>query len=319
MERIDDLNLNGKKIMQDTDLFLFGMDSVLLANMVKKTNKDTNILDLGTGSLVMPVIISEKVKCNKIIGVELQEKMYNLALKNIELNGLEGKVYAVKEDLKNVENIRKKIIDITGKEKVGKEETVYISNNNKFVIRERDILMFKLKKIHIIPIIMLLLFISGIVIHIMDLINISLDTIGESFKYIFLFKFMNLFLVFFVIICKSIKDKKKINKIKVLGTVVDVELRECSEPNEIAGHSTRRTYTMGTPKYEYTFNGKKQIYVSTTSSTGYPDIGETKDLYLDEEGLVIEEEGDIKFLIFFNFMLLVFYFIFFFSVFSELI
>ena len=60
MERIDDLNLNGKRIIQDTDLFLFGMDSVLLANMVKRTNKDTNILDLGTGSMVMPVIISEK-------------------------------------------------------------------------------------------------------------------------------------------------------------------------------------------------------------------------------------------------------------------
>ena len=124
MERIDDLNLNGKKIVQDTDLFLFGMDSVLLANMVKKTNKDTNILDLGTGSAVMPVIISEKVKCNKIIGVELQDKMYNLALKNIKLNELEDKIYAVKEDLKNVEKIREKIVEITGKDKVD----VVISN-----------------------------------------------------------------------------------------------------------------------------------------------------------------------------------------------
>ena len=124
MERIDDLNLNGKRIVQDTDLFLFGMDSVLLANMVKKTNKDTNILDLGTGSMVMPAIISEKTKCNKIIGVELQDKMYNLACKNIELNGLQDKLYAVKEDLKNVENIRKKIVEITGKDKVD----VVISN-----------------------------------------------------------------------------------------------------------------------------------------------------------------------------------------------
>ena len=124
MERIDDLNLNGKRIIQDTDLFLFGMDSVLLANMVKKTNKDTNILDLGTGSAVMPVIISEKTKCNKIIGVELQDKMYNLALKNIKLNELEDKIYAVKEDLKNVEKIREKIVEITGKDKVD----VVISN-----------------------------------------------------------------------------------------------------------------------------------------------------------------------------------------------
>ena len=124
MERIDDINLNGKKMVQDTDLFLFGMDSVLLANMVKKTNKDTNILDLGTGSAVMPVIISEKTKCNKIIGVELQDKMYNLALKNIKLNELEDKIYAVKEDLKNVEKIREKIVEITGKDKVD----VVISN-----------------------------------------------------------------------------------------------------------------------------------------------------------------------------------------------
>ena len=124
MERIDDLNFNGKRIIQDTDLFLFGMDSVLLANMVKKTNKDTNILDLGTGSAVMPVIIAEKTKCNKIIGVELQDKMYNLALKNIKLNELENKIYAVKEDLKNVEKIREKIVEITGKDKVD----VVISN-----------------------------------------------------------------------------------------------------------------------------------------------------------------------------------------------
>ena len=46
MERIDDLNIKGKKIIQDTDCFLFGMDSVLLANSVNKTNKDSIIVDL---------------------------------------------------------------------------------------------------------------------------------------------------------------------------------------------------------------------------------------------------------------------------------
>lgn len=118
MERIDDLNLNGKKIIQDTDLFLFGMDSVLLANMVKGTNKNTNILDLGTGTAVMPVILSEKVKCNKVIGIELQDKMYDLAVKNVELNGLENKVYILQDDIKNVNNIRKEIINIIGKDTV---------------------------------------------------------------------------------------------------------------------------------------------------------------------------------------------------------
>lgn len=118
MERIDDLNLNGKKIIQDTELFLFGMDSVLLANKVKGTNKDTVVVDLGTGSAVMPVIIEEKNNVKKIIGVELQQKMYDLAVKNVEYNKLQDKVSVLKENLKNVDSIRKYVIECTGKDKV---------------------------------------------------------------------------------------------------------------------------------------------------------------------------------------------------------
>ena len=118
MERIDDLNLNGKKIVQDTDLFLFGMDSVILANMIKNTSDKTVIVDLGTGSAVMPVIISQKAKVSKIIGVELQEKMYNLAVKNVKLNNLEDKICVLKEDLKNIKNITNCISKEIGKEKV---------------------------------------------------------------------------------------------------------------------------------------------------------------------------------------------------------
>jgi len=118
MERIDDLNLNGKKIIQDTDLFLFGMDSVLLANKVKGTNKDTVVVDLGTGSAVMPVIIAEKNNLKRIIGVELQHKMYDLAVKNVEYNNLQDKVSVLKENLKNVDSISKYVLETTGKNKV---------------------------------------------------------------------------------------------------------------------------------------------------------------------------------------------------------
>ncbi len=118
MERIDDLNLNGKKIIQDTNLFLFGMDSVLLANKVKGTNKNTVVLDLGTGSAVMPVIIAEKNEIGKIIGIELQDKMYELAVKNIKYNNLEQKVCVLRENLKNVDSIRRYVKEITDKDKV---------------------------------------------------------------------------------------------------------------------------------------------------------------------------------------------------------
>lgn len=118
MERIDDLNINGKKIIQDTDLFLFGMDSVLLANKVTGTSKDTVLVDLGTGSCVIPVIIAEKNKMGKIIGVELQDRMYDLAIKNIEYNKLEDKICVLKENLKNTQNIRKFIETTTGRTNV---------------------------------------------------------------------------------------------------------------------------------------------------------------------------------------------------------
>ena len=117
MERIDDLNLNGKKIVQDTELFLFGMDSVLLANKVKGTSKDV-VVDLGTGSCVMPVIICEKTEIAKIIGIEVQNRMYKLAIKNIAYNNLQDRIYVLKENLKNVHNIQKYIMDMTGRDKV---------------------------------------------------------------------------------------------------------------------------------------------------------------------------------------------------------
>ena len=118
MKRIDDLNLNDKKIIQDTDLFLFGMDSVLLANKVKGTNKNSIIVDLGTGSCVIPVIISQKNNIGKIIGVELQDKMYELAKENIEYNNLQDKICILKENLKNVNNIKKYLMESVGKDTV---------------------------------------------------------------------------------------------------------------------------------------------------------------------------------------------------------
>ena len=116
MERIDDLNLNGRKIIQDTELFLFGMDSVLLANKVKAKNK--TIVDLGTGSSVIPIIIEAKNDVNKIIGIEVQDKMYNLATKNIKYNKVEDKICILKEDIKSIDTIKKYVKEQTGKEKV---------------------------------------------------------------------------------------------------------------------------------------------------------------------------------------------------------
>lgn len=113
---IVDLGYNGYKIKQDKRYFCFGMDSVLLANFVSSNNANNVILDLCTGSGVIPVIISYKKKYKKIYGVELQKEMFELFKENVNLNKLNDKIECINEDIKNIKNIRKKLIDNENKD-----------------------------------------------------------------------------------------------------------------------------------------------------------------------------------------------------------
>lgn len=117
MERLDDLNIKGRKIVQNTDYFLFGMDSVILANTVKLKKHDI-MMDFCTGSAVIPVIVDAKCECEKIIGIELQEEMYELAKKNIELNNLKERINVVKADISDVKYIRKQLNKLYGRDTV---------------------------------------------------------------------------------------------------------------------------------------------------------------------------------------------------------
>ena len=90
-ERIDDLQLNGKKIIQNEDYFCFGIDSVLLANFVESKSNNNIIVDLCSGSGVISVIMSQKKKYSKIYAVELQEEMYDLLKRNIDMNNLQDR------------------------------------------------------------------------------------------------------------------------------------------------------------------------------------------------------------------------------------
>ena len=100
-ERIDDLGINGKKIIQNTDYFCFGIDSVLLANFVESNSNKNDIVDLCSGSGVVSVIVSQKKKCNKIYAVELQNEMYDLLNRNVKINSLEEKIVPLKGNVKD--------------------------------------------------------------------------------------------------------------------------------------------------------------------------------------------------------------------------
>ena len=117
-ERIDDLGINDLKIIQNKEYFCFGTDSVLLANFVKSEDSNNVILDLCSGSGVIPIILSAKKKYKKIFGVELQSEMYDLFDRNIKINNLEDSIISINENVKNIKDIRKKITSIMEKDKI---------------------------------------------------------------------------------------------------------------------------------------------------------------------------------------------------------
>lgn len=98
-ERIDDLENSGLKIIQNTEHFCFGMDAVLLAGFVKVRNNG-EVLDLCTGTGIVPILLSAKTKASRIYGVEIQEQSFNIGLRNIELNNLEERLQFFNDDLK---------------------------------------------------------------------------------------------------------------------------------------------------------------------------------------------------------------------------
>ena len=98
------LNFDNKIIYQNDEWFLFSLDSVLLANFVNINFTDKKIIDFCTGNAPVPMLLSYKTN-NEIIGVELQKKISDLAVKSIKENELEDRIKIINEDVNNLSNI----------------------------------------------------------------------------------------------------------------------------------------------------------------------------------------------------------------------
>ena len=92
------------KIYQNTDWFLFSLDSVLLANFVTINKNVKNIIDLGCGNAPIPLILSTKTNAH-IIGVEIQKDSYNLAKKSVVYNKLDNQIELINIDMKELKKI----------------------------------------------------------------------------------------------------------------------------------------------------------------------------------------------------------------------
>lgn len=101
-ERIDELNIKDYRIIQNVNSFCFGMDAVLLSGFVK-INPNENVLDLGTGTGIIPILIEAKTEAKKLIGLEIQEKNVNMARRSVEMNNLQHKIKIIKGDIKEAE------------------------------------------------------------------------------------------------------------------------------------------------------------------------------------------------------------------------
>ena len=128
-ERIDDLEYKGLKIIQNQKGFCFGIDAVLLSDFAKNIKKDAKVLDLGTGTGIISILLCGKTKLSKIIGVEVQQEVADMAKRSCKLNNLEDKFEIINENIIKMDKIyERKTIDVILTNPPDKKENTGILN-----------------------------------------------------------------------------------------------------------------------------------------------------------------------------------------------
>lgn len=105
-ERIDDLQRNGYRIIQNPEKFCFGMDAVLLSGFVR-VKKGAQVLDLGTGTGIIPILLEAKTEAAHLTALEIQEESADMARRSVQLNGLGSKIDVVTGDIKEADKLFK--------------------------------------------------------------------------------------------------------------------------------------------------------------------------------------------------------------------
>lgn len=103
-ERLDDLQRNGYRIIQNSDKFCFGMDAVLLSGFAK-VKAGAHVLDLGTGTGIIPLLLAGKTQAEQLTGLEIQAESADMAQRSVLLNDLQDRVHIVQGDIKNAREI----------------------------------------------------------------------------------------------------------------------------------------------------------------------------------------------------------------------
>lgn len=103
-ERLDDLQRNGYRIIQNPEKFCFGMDAVLLTGFAR-ARREERLLDLGTGTGIIPLLMEAKYCCAHLTGLEIQPESADMAARSVALNGLSDKIDIVTGDIREADRI----------------------------------------------------------------------------------------------------------------------------------------------------------------------------------------------------------------------
>ena len=103
-ERLDDLQITGYHIIQHPEKFCFGMDAVLLSSFAG-CQPDSKVVDFGTGTGVIPILLTAKTKASHIDALEIQEESADMAQRSVQLNGLTDKIKIIQGDIKEASDL----------------------------------------------------------------------------------------------------------------------------------------------------------------------------------------------------------------------
>ncbi len=103
-ERLDELHRNGYFIIQDPGRFCFGMDAVLLSGFAKAKCSE-RVLDLGTGTGIIPILMEAKTDASEFVALEIQEESADMARRSVMYNQLENKIQVITGDIKDASRI----------------------------------------------------------------------------------------------------------------------------------------------------------------------------------------------------------------------
>lgn len=107
-ERIDDLEFKGLKLIQNKNGFCFGVDAVLLSDFAKSIKKGANVVDIGTGTGIISILLCGKTNLNKIYAIELQEEVAEMASRSVKLNNLENRMEVININIKDCFSVLEK-------------------------------------------------------------------------------------------------------------------------------------------------------------------------------------------------------------------